>query len=90
MSDWSGTDYNPITNNCNTFTSTVLKCVYGMSDRKPNLGVSDMIHVTCPAVVGGTTGKKVVEETMKGQCRVPHPEQLLVHTTGADAVMVIE
>lgn len=46
-SAWSGTDYNPITNNCNTFTSTVLSCVYGLSQKKPNLGPSDMITVEC-------------------------------------------
>ena len=48
VSNWAGTDYNPLTNNCNTFTSTILKCVYGLSDRKPNLGISDMVTVTCP------------------------------------------
>ena len=48
VSNWSGNDYNPITNNCNTYTSTVLKCVYGLSDQKPDLGVSDMVRVTCP------------------------------------------
>ena len=37
-SGWSGMDYNPLTNNCNTFTSAVLKCVYGLSEAKPNLG----------------------------------------------------
>merc|ERR1719456_391985 len=50
-SNWAGTDYNPITNNCNTFTSTVLKMVYGLSEKKPGLGVSDMVTVKghCPA-----------------------------------------
>ena len=48
VSNWAGTDYNALTNNCNTFTSTVLKCVYGMSDSKPDLGVSDMVNVSCP------------------------------------------
>lgn len=48
VSQWAGTDYNPITNNCNTFTSTVLKCVYGLSDKKPGLGISDMVNVECP------------------------------------------
>jgi len=48
VSNWAGKDYNPLTNNCNTFTSTVLKCVYGFSDAKPHLGVSDMITVKCP------------------------------------------
>ena len=46
-SSWKGTDYNPITNNCNTFTSTVLKCVYGLSEKKPDLSVSDMVDVKC-------------------------------------------
>lgn len=50
-SNWAGTDYNPITNNCNTFTSTVLYMVYGLSQKKPGLGVSDLItvHGHCPA-----------------------------------------
>ena len=48
VSHWAGTDYNPLTNNCNTFTSTILKCVYGLSDDKPNLGISDMVNVVCP------------------------------------------
>jgi len=48
VSNWAGQDYNPLTNNCNTFTSTVLKCVYGLSDAKPHLGVSDLITVKCP------------------------------------------
>ncbi|KAL3758976.1 hypothetical protein ACHAWU_003047 [Discostella pseudostelligera] len=48
VSNWSGHDYNPLTNNCNTFTSTILKCVYGLSDAKPHLGVSDLRTVTCP------------------------------------------
>jgi len=46
-SRWSGTDYNPLFNNCNTFTSTVLSCVYGLSQKKPNLGPSDMVTVKC-------------------------------------------
>lgn len=54
-SNWAGTDYNPLTNNCNTFTSTVLHCVYGLSQKKPHLGVSDMITVSghCPSTEGG-------------------------------------
>ncbi|KAL7426697.1 hypothetical protein ACHAXH_001116 [Discostella pseudostelligera] len=48
VSNWSGHDYNPLTNNCNTFTSAILKCVYGLSDAKPHLGVSDLRAVTCP------------------------------------------
>jgi hypothetical protein len=46
-SNWAGTDYNPLTNNCNTFTSTLLHCVFGLSEKKPNLGPSDMVTVTC-------------------------------------------
>lgn len=46
-SNWAGTDYNPLTNNCNTFTSTVLHCIFGLSEKKPNLGPSDMVTVTC-------------------------------------------
>jgi len=50
-SNWAGTDYNPLTNNCNTFTSTILYCVYGLSQKKPHLGPSDMVTVKghCPA-----------------------------------------
>lgn len=50
-SNWAGTDYNPLTNNCNTFTSTVLFMVYGLSEKKPHLGPSDMVSVKghCPA-----------------------------------------
>jgi len=44
-SNWAGTDYNPLTNNCNTFTSTVLKLVFGLSEKKPHLGLSDMVTV---------------------------------------------
>jgi hypothetical protein len=46
-SNWAGTDYNPLANNCNTLTSTVLHCVFGLSEKKPNLGPSDMVTVTC-------------------------------------------
>lgn len=46
-SKWAGTDYNPLTNNCNTFTSTVLHCVFGLSEKKPDLGVSDLVNVDC-------------------------------------------
>ena len=67
VSTWAGTDYNPITNNCNTFTSTVLKCVFGLSDAKPHLGVSDMISVQCPLE------KNTIEGTEKEvqQCLIP-------------------
>ncbi|KAL7453055.1 hypothetical protein ACHAWC_004745 [Mediolabrus comicus] len=64
VSNWSGEDYNPITNNCNTYTSTVLKCVYGLSDQKPNLGVSDMVRVTCPT-------EKSEDGEITHQCLIP-------------------
>jgi len=44
---WSGGKYNLVTRNCNTFTSTVLQCVYGLSQEKPGLGVSDLWRVGC-------------------------------------------
>ena len=46
-SKWSGFDYKLLKNNCNTFTSTVLSCVYGLSEKKPDLGVSDLVTVNC-------------------------------------------
>ena len=49
--NWAGTDYNPLTNNCNTFASTVLHCVFGLSEKKPDLGVSD-----CPPASCGRSG----------------------------------
>lgn len=64
VSNWTGRDYNPLTNNCNTYTSTVLKCVYGLSDAKPHLGVSDMKTVTCPSEMSGD-GKQL------DQCAIP-------------------
>ena len=59
-SNWAGTDYNPLTNNCNTLTSTVLHCVFGLSEKKPNLGPSDMVKVTCdkcPAAAAAAAAK---------------------------------
>lgn len=58
-SNWAGTNYNPITNNCNTFTSTVLYCVYGLSQKKPHLGLSDLITVKghCPS---NTSARNIV------------------------------
>ena len=70
VSDWSGNDYNPITNNCNTYTSTVLKCVYGMSDAKPNLGISDLRTVTCPSSSSGNS-KEVPTTGGNEQCVIP-------------------
>mmetsp|Transcript_21216 Transcript_21216/g.46033 ORF Transcript_21216/g.46033 Transcript_21216/m.46033 type:complete len:347 (+) Transcript_21216:156-1196(+) len=64
VSNWTGREYNPLTNNCNTYTSTVLKCVYGLSDAKPHLGVSDMKSVTCPSETTGD-GKQL------DQCAIP-------------------
>lgn len=61
-SNWAGTDYNPLTNNCNTFTSTVLHCVFGLSEKKPDLGVSDLVNVDCaPAscVRSGSSSSKI-------------------------------
>lgn len=59
VSHWAGTDYNPLTNNCNTFTSTILKCVYGLSDAKPDLGISDLVTVECPMEKRGSDGMDV-------------------------------
>mmetsp|Transcript_6215 Transcript_6215/g.13410 ORF Transcript_6215/g.13410 Transcript_6215/m.13410 type:complete len:157 (-) Transcript_6215:124-594(-) len=64
VSNWAGRDYNPLTNNCNTFTSTVLKCVYGFSDAKPHLGVSDLRNVKCPS-------EKKHDRTELDQCLIP-------------------
>ena len=68
VSNWAGTDYNPITNNCNTFTSTLLKCVFGMSDKKPSLWVSDLMSVTCPTEQDGVGQGEV------NRCVVPGEE----------------
>jgi len=59
---WKGTDYNPLANNCNTFTSTVLFCVYGLSQKKPNLGVSDLVtvHGKCPDKGGNAAADLLV------------------------------
>lgn len=67
VSHWAGTDYNPLTNNCNTFTSTILKCVYGLSDAKPNLGISDLVTVECPMEKRGSDGMDVP------MCLIPVP-----------------
>ncbi|KAL3801650.1 hypothetical protein HJC23_013155 [Cyclotella cryptica] len=63
VSNWAGTDYNPLTNNCNTFTSTLLKCVFGLSDAKPSLWVSDLINVKCP-IEKGEDGQSDIEHCM--------------------------
>ena len=42
----------------------MLKCVYGFSDAKPHLGVSDLRTVTCPTET--TADGKQVE-----QCLIP-------------------
>ncbi len=70
VSDWAGTDYNPLTNNCNTFTSTVLKCVFGLSDDKPDLGVSDLVTVECPEERRSDGGSDNGWDLVK-QCLVP-------------------
>eukprot|EP00927_Polykrikos_kofoidii_P048620 TRINITY_DN4286_c0_g1_i5.p1 TRINITY_DN4286_c0_g1~~TRINITY_DN4286_c0_g1_i5.p1 ORF type:complete len:262 (+),score=30.55 TRINITY_DN4286_c0_g1_i5:81-788(+) len=61
-SNWAGFEYNPLTNNCNTFTSTVLSCVYGLSQKKPSLGISDLVTVSgkCSAEATPTTVERVV------------------------------
>ncbi|KAL9186056.1 hypothetical protein ACHAXT_005294 [Thalassiosira profunda] len=81
VSNWAGRDYNPLTNNCNTFTSTVLKCVYGFSDAKPDLGVSDLRTVTCPTEKGG-------DGTAVSQCVIPQMVGALGGRTKAE--MAIE
>lgn len=65
VSNWAGTDYNPITNNCNTFTSTLLKCVFGLTDAKPSLWVSDLINVNCP------TEKREDGQSDVEKCAIP-------------------
>lgn len=63
-SNWKGTDYRVLKNNCNTFTSTVLSCVYGLSEKKPHLGVSDLVTVQChcPPPSGEDDKKEVTVE----------------------------
>ncbi|CAB9519750.1 expressed unknown protein [Seminavis robusta] len=66
-SNWAGVDYNPLTNNCNTFTSTILHCIYGLSEKKPNLGPSDMVTVTCdkcPIYMNNSPTQDTVNERM--------------------------
>lgn len=86
VSNWAGTDYNPLTNNCNTFTSTVLKCVFGLSDSKPGLGVSDLITVSCPTEKG-EDGSVDVQ-----QCQIPSEFQNvgLEEVEGEELVVAIE
>ncbi|KAL7477619.1 hypothetical protein ACHAW6_003417 [Cyclotella cf. meneghiniana] len=68
VSNWAGTDYNPLTNNCNTFTSTLLKCVFGLTDAKPSLWVSDLMNIKCP-MVKGEDGQSDIEH-----CMIPNYE----------------
>lgn len=82
VSNWSGRDYNPLTNNCNTYTSTVLKCVYGLSDAKPHLGVSDLRTVTCPSEKTGD-GKQV------DQCVIPAMDEMMM-IGNTDAALSLE
>mmetsp|Transcript_28882 Transcript_28882/g.42937 ORF Transcript_28882/g.42937 Transcript_28882/m.42937 type:complete len:257 (-) Transcript_28882:400-1170(-) len=65
-SKWSGLDYNPLTNNCNTFTSTVLKCVYGLSQKKPHLTVSDMVTVKCDVPCKSPNFEKMMAGNVDG------------------------
>merc|ERR1712032_513242 len=62
-SNWAGIDYNPLTNNCNTFTSTILSMVYGLSQKKPHLTVSDLItvHGSCPGNADDTQEMAAVQ-----------------------------
>jgi len=92
-SNWKGTDYNPLTNNCNTFTSTVLKLVYGLSDKKPHLGPSDLVNVKgakCnerkplpPSREGATSSMKVIFRTTMG------PTVFTVHEAAMDGSRTI-
>lgn len=45
---WAGLRYRLLSHNCNTFTSSILHCVYGLSQKKPGLGISDLVNVDCP------------------------------------------
>lgn len=46
--NWSCHTYNAVEGpNCNTFVSFVLKCAYGLSDKKPDIGASDPMSITC-------------------------------------------
>lgn len=60
-SNWAGTDYNVMNNNCNTFTSAVLHCIFGLSEKKPSLGMSDLVTVTCDKC---TDDEEFEEESM--------------------------
>jgi len=43
--DWSSDAYNPVSRNCNLFSSTMMSCILDLSQSTPNLGVSDMRRV---------------------------------------------
>jgi len=55
---WAGSSYGLTTHNCNTFTSAILHCVYGLSQSKPGLGVSDMATITCPCSASVMPGSR--------------------------------
>lgn len=40
--DWASDNYNPISRNCNFFSSSLMGCTLGLSTSTPSLGVSDM------------------------------------------------
>jgi len=61
-SNWAGSDYDLLRNNCNTFTSTVLHSVYGLSQSKPGLGVSDMTTVKGRCFAEGSLLERLREE----------------------------
>merc|ERR1712099_219668 len=77
-SNWAGTDYNVLKNNCNTFTSTILYCVYGLSQKKPHLGISDLItvHGHCPSN----------SSAIEGAAAVLKPEYIESSSDSADPV----
>jgi hypothetical protein len=82
-SNWKGTDYSILGNNCNTFTSTVLSCVYGLSQKKPHLGVSDLVtvHGHCPAHRAADLQSKV-KATSKSITKSMVPEHSTEVETG--------
>merc|ERR1712183_169486 len=93
-SNWAGTDYNPLTNNCNTFTSTILYMVYGLSQKKPHLGPSDMVTVkghcpsTAPETYASSTSKDMpVVELLPEYVNVRAPESV-AGTNGSNFVFL--
>merc|ERR1711953_1108589 len=84
-SNWAGTDYNVLNNNCNTFTSTVLAMVYGLSQKKPNLGPSDMVtvHGHCPA-----TGSEMPVASLYPELVTSRPVQVTGDSSGTQYVFL--